>query len=65
MEHKWVRHTLVPVKVELTLAGDFRVTREGHASQLVGCDACGLPLTQELLEEPCLADLEDQLEDGS
>ena len=29
-----------------------------------GCDNCGLPLSSELFAEPCLASLEDQLEEG-
>jgi hypothetical protein len=36
----------------------------GEAVSVVGCDSCGLPLSPELYDEPCLSMLEDQLEEG-
>lgn len=67
-EHRWVRHTVVPVGVTRVLQGgedEFQVTRPDDAVPLivVGCDNCGLPLSSELFEEPCLSSLEDQLEE--
>jgi hypothetical protein len=63
MDHRWVRHTMAPVKVKLGPDG-FTFVRTDAPAVAVGCDACGLALTEALFAEPCLSELMDQLEEG-
>ena len=74
-EHSWVKHTLEKVKVFPLNPPDLGADSEienywrlfptdsvDKAQITIGCDDCGLPLTLELYNEPCLSELEDQLE---
>lgn len=65
-QHRWVQHTVTPVEVELTgpLMGKFTVsaTDDQGARSVLGCDDCGLPLTVAVFDEPCLSELEDEME---
>lgn len=66
-QHNWVRHTIEEVKVrKVPFLGTYAYRKRWFhfgSKQVVGCDNCGLGITKALLEEPCLSDLEDQLEE--
>jgi hypothetical protein len=64
--HNWVRHTMQQIEVvqDSAASGGFRIFLKdgGDIREAVGCDDCGLPLTAELFEEPCLSELMDQMD---
>lgn len=62
-EHRWVRHTIEEVYVlPVALAPVILTLADSDRRTVVGCDDCGLIFSSQLMHEPCLGDLEDEIE---
>lgn len=64
-QHVWIRHTMAEIDVKpLGTRFNTTVKLDGKSVHVEGCDDCGLPLTMETFLEPCLSDLQDELEEA-